>query len=342
MASETYVRRRVPEARATRPSMPDIPWQGGDLMMKVQDVNVDELPVLDRPSWEPHLAAWKHARLAVGRSLEGCVVDITAPELGGAELINAAQMATMAGISAGTLRGYMSRGENKVPEPQALIGSRPVWARPVVEEWIEARSYDPEVSERSVSVRSFDDVDVAPGIKDVWEKTYYWFLNRLTSDPETRPRLGLRWRNRDAVQQVAKDLSWQVAAGFKHLLPVRPVLTQVVRDSVIYDLTRSAERRREWDGEDAQEDRHYGLGPHNEAMLGWLVCHDPFAGRRVMEEVVYHVEHHNDLFQTDRDAIAFMFKRALSIDTKLTEEQRHDFVDSAIVDLNGRGSRPVE
>ncbi|SED28555.1 hypothetical protein SAMN05428954_7282 [Streptomyces sp. 2112.3] len=49
-------------------------------------------------------------------------------------------MAEMSGIAASTLRACNTRGEADVPLPQAVVGGRSAWARPVAQDWIEHRS----------------------------------------------------------------------------------------------------------------------------------------------------------------------------------------------------------
>lgn len=64
--------------------------------------------------WIDDLALW--ARNDSGRDpVIASVVNLTAPELTGDQLVGVAEMARIAGISASTLRAYISRGEATVP-----------------------------------------------------------------------------------------------------------------------------------------------------------------------------------------------------------------------------------
>ena len=73
------------------------------------------------------------------RTVLTAVVGLIAPELSGDQLINATELAQIGGVAPSTLRAYLSRGESEVPSPQAVVGGRAMWARPVAEEWAERR-----------------------------------------------------------------------------------------------------------------------------------------------------------------------------------------------------------
>ncbi|MFD3572248.1 hypothetical protein ACFWVK_34275, partial [Streptomyces sp. NPDC058667] len=97
-------------------------------------------------NWADHLALWAARRQDRDDALplDRCVVDLTSPELTGAQLVGVPEMAELGGITASTLRAYISRGNSEVPQPQAVIGGRDQWARAVADDWVEARrrSYD--------------------------------------------------------------------------------------------------------------------------------------------------------------------------------------------------------
>ncbi|WP_328336075.1 hypothetical protein [Streptomyces violaceus] len=107
---------------------------------------VDKVATCDpdaaRPDdWLDHLALWaaRHQEQDGALPLERCVVDVSSPELTGAQLIGAPEMAELGGITASTLRAYISRGNSEVPRPQAVVGGRDQWARAVADDWVESR-----------------------------------------------------------------------------------------------------------------------------------------------------------------------------------------------------------
>jgi hypothetical protein len=109
-------------------------------IMQVTDLDPDKHRV--DGSWLDHLALWAE-RYPDLTALDRCVVKLSAPELAGEELVSAAELAQAAGIAASTLRAYMARGEGDLPAPQAMVGGRAMWSRPVAEEWAEQRRRDP-------------------------------------------------------------------------------------------------------------------------------------------------------------------------------------------------------
>ncbi|GGM18977.1 hypothetical protein GCM10010129_74100 [Streptomyces fumigatiscleroticus] len=87
-------------------------------------------------NWLDDLTLWAqhHHKQDDPLPLLKCVVDLASPELAGDRLLGVPEMAALGG-TASTLRGYISRGENDVPLPQAVVGGRAQWSRPVAVRW---------------------------------------------------------------------------------------------------------------------------------------------------------------------------------------------------------------
>ncbi|MEU0169029.1 hypothetical protein ACL07V_36695 [Streptomyces sp. MB22_4] len=88
-------------------------------------------PATAKPeNWMDDLTRWaqRHQKQDDPLPLERCVVDLASPELAGDRLLGVPEMAALGGITASTLRGYISRGENDVPLPQATVGGRAQWS----------------------------------------------------------------------------------------------------------------------------------------------------------------------------------------------------------------------
>ncbi|MFG1820589.1 hypothetical protein ACGFIF_43000 [Kribbella sp. NPDC049174] len=330
MTTETYVRRAVPGA-ATVSAAATLNGEHSVTRVKiltVDDIQLDAEP-LDRYDWLQHLATWAQHRPADGLPLEQCVVDVTAPELAGNQLLSLNQTASVAGITAGTLRGYISRGENDVPDPQMVIGGRSMWSRPVVHEWIETRAYTPEESSRAVS-HDFGE-GLAAGVADLREKISYWILSRLSRSPEIKPRFALRWRDQQSFQQVAIDLSGTIAANLDQIVPLdhlaRTIL-DAMRGDVLeqYDLDTQLERT----NQQRENPRIYHISDDTGLMLDWLIRHHPRLGRFVVQTFVGDLERENDRYQTSRDMLLHTLKVALG-PGKLTAEQVESFLRSAIM-----------
>jgi predicted DNA-binding transcriptional regulator AlpA len=65
------------------------------------------------------------------------VVGMFAPELHVSALFTVAQIAKAAGVSKATIDSYRYRGY--LPEPQTMSGRTPLWARPIINRWLETR-----------------------------------------------------------------------------------------------------------------------------------------------------------------------------------------------------------
>ena len=143
-AREEYYRRPVPSSATVtaadllRTGKPD---PAAARVLQVTDLDPD---TAWSGRWLDHLSLWAAQRQDSDRSPGRAVVTLTAPELSADQMIGPAEVAEITGIAASTLRAYIARGESDVPLPQAAIGGRNAWARPVAEEWAEARSRDPD------------------------------------------------------------------------------------------------------------------------------------------------------------------------------------------------------
>lgn len=65
------------------------------------------------------------------------VVGMSAPELHPMAMLTVRDIAELAGISKATVDSYRYRGS--LPEPQVVRGRTPLWSRPVVQRWLDAR-----------------------------------------------------------------------------------------------------------------------------------------------------------------------------------------------------------
>ncbi|MFD0213528.1 hypothetical protein ACFVH9_31695 [Streptomyces hirsutus] len=114
-------------------------------------------------NWLDDLTRWAqhHQKQDDPLPLDRCVVDLASPELVRDRLPGVPGMAALGGITASTLRGYISRGENGVPPPRPTDGGRAQWSRPVAEDWAGARRRSSEGLRDAVSAG--DRHRLAPG-----------------------------------------------------------------------------------------------------------------------------------------------------------------------------------
>jgi hypothetical protein len=348
-ASYEYVRRPVPGARtvsaadllAGGPADPSRGrmWTLAELATELAArtrIDADDeaagdeggVPKLDagpeRTRWLDDLAAWAQRRDADALPLEESVVNLTAPELTGDQLVGVGQLAQIAGIAASTLRAYISRGEAEVPAPQAMIAGRAAWARPVAEEWAERRRLEVAASEPGPDGLP----QMAPGLTEVRARFAKLFFSRLWENASTRKRWALRWRSQDAVREIATGLGWDVAANLRGVVPLQ-ALASTTRHALLHEFMTGQRDDRAALKPGETETELYGIAPPVSAMLTWLLQHYPETGATVIAETIGEAE--RDL-QIRRDVTADNLRTAVvfrnSQDTAL-----HEVVDKALAPI---------
>lgn len=303
-ASGRYVERAVPNAVAMTAAS-RLARQGGDqvaepVSLTVHDIDLDNPPHLPGPVWEAHFQAWADCRAADALPLDRCVIDVSAPELAASELLGAPDMARIAGIAPGTLRGYRSRGENDIPAPQAVDAGRPKWSRPVIDQWIEARSYTPEAAEEAVSAAPVEGADLVQwpmGLLDIRNRFHGWFLSCLAGGHGRGRRA--RAARVDA-QEIADALSWTVARNLEGLLPAEP-MTHVLTAAIMREVEDAA-----------TNDLPLVLDRLTGKMLDWMIRTLPFWARVAVQEVIEETERKH--YTVTRSDIADAIRCSISMD----------------------------
>lgn len=314
-ASQDYVRRSVPAA-ATVTAADLLDNETDKDRASVLDIG-DIGPGLEPPArWIDHLALWASRRDSA--SLHSSVVTLAAPELTGDQLVGLAELAEIAGVAPSTLRAYIARGEGDVPPPQATIGRRSVWARPVAEEWAEQRRRSVEGVRGSVSVNR-PEGPLPSGVSDVWDRFSRNFVERL-SNPQWRKRWALRWRTHAAIEDAAHTLAWDVASSINQIVPTAD-LSATIRHAVLDELARCERPTLHRFGEDG--DSHYWIGPSVIRMLDWLIRHNPSSAGYTIGEIVGEAQ---QTFQIPREATEEAIRTSLALESKLASEDLADFL----------------
>ncbi|MFE5915002.1 hypothetical protein ACFQ6B_38810 [Streptomyces wedmorensis] len=175
-------------------------------------------------------------------ALEPNDVDVVTPELTGAQLIGVPEMAELGGITASTLRAYISRGNSEVPQPQALVGGRDQWARAVADDWVEARQRSHEGVRAVMSAGDRD--QLSRGAAEVRAHFAADFHGTLWGRPDVRKRWVLRARNEDSVREIADALAWNVASSLDRVLPTR-LLGPTIEGAVLHDFAEAIDLDRQ-------------------------------------------------------------------------------------------------
>ncbi|GAA3832510.1 hypothetical protein GCM10022226_62170 [Sphaerisporangium flaviroseum] len=331
-ASEEYMRRRVPAA--TNVTAADL-LEGGDAdsgagrILDIDQVDVDT-PCQGR--WLDDLATWAAHRQTPSAALS--VVKLSAPELTADQLLSLTQMAQIAGVAPSTLRAYVSRGEGDVPQPQATVSGRNVWARPVAEEWVERRHRSPESLDQAVSAKA-GSASLPIGVAELWTRFTGIFTSALWENPDRRKRWALRWRTQHAVGQIAEELGWDVAANLDAIIPAED-LASTIRHAVLDEFATGQQLHRdiyESDRERAaaagkpepiyEDTAFYGIVPHVARMIDWLIRHHPSTAAHTISEIIGEAERR---LRIARDVTESSLATALALDGKLDEKTREDFL----------------
>jgi hypothetical protein len=264
-------------------------------------------------NWPDDLAVW--AARGEHRPPAECVVQVAAPELGPDQLVGAAGLAEIGGVAASTLRAYISRDEGDVPEPQAVIGGRSVWARPVAEEWAEQRRRSPE----GISEAVRDGADVPPGIAELRDRFARRFFAVLWERPDRRRRWALRWRTADAVRDLATDLGWDVAADLRGIVPLAD-LGSTIRHAVLDDWASQRDLVHDPDPV------FYGISRPIGRLLNWLIDHAPDTAGHVIGETTGEASRR---FGISREVSERSFRIAVAKDGPASAARR-EFLDRVL------------
>lgn len=272
---------------------------------------------MEVPHWIDHLRLWTGQRSKDDRPLAHCVVDITAPELSGSLLIGTPELAAMAGLAASTLRAYVARGQTEVPAPQASIGGRKVWSRPVAADWVESRNRHPDAVAAALAGTS----ELSVGALEVHQRFKSRFFTHLWSGPFAK-----LWRIGDesAARQRAEELASVVAGSINDIVSVealRDTVGVAVLSSFRDDRERAATLNR------SQVDPEVYIPPPVGRMLDWIVRHHPKHALTLINSIIGSAERDLEIPRSESiDAI----RRTLRYDGKLAEADYEPFLSRAL------------
>ncbi|MGW9069515.1 MerR family transcriptional regulator [Streptomyces yangpuensis] len=277
-------------------------------------------------NWADHLALWAqlHQEREGALPLDRCVVDLATPELTGAQLLGVPEMAELGGITASTLRAYISRGNSEVPQPQATVGGRDQWARAVADDWVEARQRSREGVRSVMSAGDRD--ELSRGAAEVRDHFAADFHGTLWERPDVRKRWVLRARNEGSVREVADALAWNVAVSLDRVLPTEP-LGHTVVDAVLHSFADAVAM--DCNGDNPTESAPgeeklwmlYVSRPVAE-MLDWFIRHHPESAHHYIGEIMR--EAHRQWGIPAEETVRTL-RTAISMDGKMSDEDRKTF-----------------
>jgi hypothetical protein len=324
-ASENYVRRVVPAASTVTAADLLSTGEADPRRGKVLDIDDVDLDVMYQGRWLDDLALWAVDRGGDGRALSECVVRVTAPELSADQLLGVAEMAEVAGVAPSTLRAYLSRGENEVPPPQAVVGGRSMWSRPVAEEWAEQRRRSSTGAADAMTATDRDGASISVGVSELWHWFTQMFFGQLWENPNRRKRWALRWRTREAVRDAAAELGWSAAVSLDRVIPMS-ALAVTIRHAILDELAYGQKLDRAT-GSPTEDFTYYGITPQVAEMFDWLIRHDPGQAADVIGEVVGEASRR---FEIPRPVTENSLRTTLALDGKLRDGGYAEFLDRAL------------
>lgn len=258
----SYARRAVNAAQTL--TAHDLLVQSGDPAAgTIYDVGTD-LSTAHRTRWADDLALWREHRTEDEETLRHCIVTVHAPELSADRMIGIDGAAERADIHPSTLRSYLTRGQADVPEPQATIGSRRLWAEPVIDEWIEARSRSTDTRVSAVTTGDLPDGQI---------EARDHFAGRFGAHLLDRRRdFVLKRRGDRDIGALAADLGTIAALSLDAVLPIQS-LAATVRDALIRQLNAKVGA-----AEPIDTTAWLWIHPDTAISLDWMLRHAPDLG----------------------------------------------------------------
>lgn len=250
-------------------------------------------------------------------ALSACIVTLNAPELAADQMIGIAELVELGELGASTLRAYLARDQNDVPAPQAVIGRNRMWARPVGEEWAEARRNSASGATETM-VETRDGSTLPVGVNALWQHFTRMFTTDLWTRPHIRKRWALRYRTQDSVERVAEELGWTVAASLDRIVPIH-ALAVTLRHAILNELVDGLTT--------IGASVFYGIAPPISKLLAWLIRHDPTIAAVIVAETAGDAERR---LKIPRNVTKNSIASGLSLDGDFADDSFMAFLDRAL------------
>ncbi|MFJ4866617.1 hypothetical protein [Streptomyces sp. NPDC088748] len=245
-AFERYDARLVHDAlTVTAADLLAHPINPGDASIaKIADFAAAAVPLR---AWCDHLALWAQQRhqLPHARSLDQCVIDLRAPELEPANLVDRTGLAKIAQLAPDELP-HPKHGRRDLPPPQAGTAENPLWSEPVAGDWAEQyrSTHGPAILLSNTT--SFGITQPRGLVSD---------HNRMTEiirhGLEYEGDMSTKWRSarKDDPYDAAATLAWWPAVALTDnpasLFPVSALRTTLI-EAVLGSLADDVDRARKW------------------------------------------------------------------------------------------------
>lgn len=152
------------------------------------------------------------------------------------------------------------------------------------------------------------------------------FQGLLWDRPDVRKRWILRARNESSVREVSNALAWNVAVSLDRILPAH-LLGPAVESAVLHDLADAIDLEKEVQTRPRNQPAekgwwHLHLTTPIAKMLDWFIRHHPETAHHYIGEITREA---HARWEIPAEETLRTLEQALSLDGKLTEEDRDTF-----------------
>ncbi|WP_146759092.1 hypothetical protein [Mycobacteroides abscessus] len=325
--AERHVRRKVPDAwthtaeielsQAQLIDGPATQAPNKELLLTVADVRAagqegQIQPMVVQERWVEHLRVWAAQRPATALPLQRCVVKLSTKELLPNQLMDTAELAASAGVSASTLRAYAARGNSELPAPQWVFGGRNFYSRPVGDDWLEERGR----SRDQVAATLAASPELSVGQEEIRAR----FSDRFFSLLRGPLRKVWRIKNEQTTRERANELAVAVASDIDAIVPVDH-LAYTLKTAIISNFRESAELA------ELGSSVNLYLQMPTARLMDWYVRNFPARAGFWINDLIRDAEQDLGL---ERFVIISALQRSLLLDGKRAPEEYEKFLSLAL------------
>ncbi|GAA2445251.1 hypothetical protein [Streptomyces macrosporus] len=295
-----------------RPGTPDKAW-----IAKIADFTASKEPL---PNWRDHLALWAQRRPQDSRPLDRCVVDLRAPELEPARLVDRAGLAKIANIAPDDLP-HPKYGARDLPAPQAEASDGPRWSEPVARDWAEQHHSMHGPKALLAATTTFGTAHPRGLVADHTRLTEI-IRHSLEDSRSGKRRFALTGGSH--TEETAATLAWWPAValteGTDSLFPITALRTTLI-EAVLGGLAQDVENAREWR---KVEPSLGDIRTDVVKLLDWYIQRDPGATSGLFGEICLLARIR---FALPLQEVGRLIRRSLHLDSELDGETIDTLLD---------------
>ncbi|MFG3134252.1 hypothetical protein ACGFZU_42030 [Streptomyces tendae] len=287
---------------------------------KIADFTASDEPL---PHWREHLALWAAHRTPGSRPLDQCTVDLQAPELDPAHLVDRAGLAQIAELEPDDLP-HPKYGRTDLPPPQDETAEGPRWSRPVARDWAEQhrRTNGPE---KLLSATTAFGTEQPQGLVDDHNRLTKIIADSLEDTEESKKnRLFTRPSSTRREEQAAHMAWWPAVAindGTDGFIPLDAVRTTII-EAVLGGLAQ--------DAKDLDESKDVSLGDIRKdvvRLIDWYILREPRLTPALFGEICLDARVRLGLDPKD---VGDLLRRSLHLDSGLDRQTLSALLDLAL------------